>query len=103
MDFILPWRFPARSLVDHAAAELLAIPLPILPIQIGKLLEDLLLGAHTSFLRREYPLISACVIDAVRADIQVLLHQINVLGGIGMLLLLLLRESLIPVASLPLD
>jgi hypothetical protein len=102
LDFIFPRRFPARSLVDHAAAELLAIPLPILSIQIGKLLEDLLLGAHTSFLWREYPLIPACVIDATRADIQVLLHQINVLGGICVLLLLL-RESLIPIASLPLD
>ena len=101
MDFIFPRRFPARSLVDHAAAELLAITLPILSIQIGKLLEDLLLGAHTSFLWREQPLIPACVIDATRADIQVLLHQINVLGGICVLLLV--RESLIPIASLPLD
>jgi hypothetical protein len=102
---IFPWRFPVRPLINHATAELLSIAVAILRNEIGKLLEDVL-GAHTCFFRREYSLISAGVIDASRAEIQVLLHQIDVLGGIGMLLLLLLlvlRDCLIPITGLPLD
>jgi hypothetical protein len=66
LHLIIPWRFPACSLVYHAATELLSTALPILRIQLGKLLEDALC-ANACFFWREYSLISSGVIDAARA------------------------------------